>query len=86
MVVDIDECREPNICGPHARCSNQPSTYVCSCTQGYESKDNNTFNCTGMKSLIKFLSQIRVDGNPSPDSKGLERQMERERSNMERGR
>ena len=47
--------------------------HVCSCTQGYESKDNNTFNCTGTKSLIKFLSQIRVDGNPSPDSKCLER-------------
>ena len=53
--------------------------------QGYEFTDKNTFNCTGTKSLIKFLSQIRVDGNPSPDSKGLERQMERERPNIERG-
>ena len=86
MVVDIDECREPSICGPNANCTNQPSTYMCSCMQGYESKDNNTLNCTGTKSLIKFLSQIRGDGNPSPNSKGLERQMERERPNMERGR
>ena len=53
--------------------------------QGYESKDNNTFNCTGTSSLIKFVSQIRVRLNPSPDSKGLERQIERERPNMERG-
>ncbi|KAK2556320.1 Latent-transforming growth factor beta-binding protein 1 [Acropora cervicornis] len=43
---DIDECREPSICGPNANCTNQPSTYVCSCMQGYESKDNNTLNCT----------------------------------------
>ena len=52
MVVDIDECRESNICGPHANCTNQPSTYVCSCAKGYESKNKSKFNCTGTKSLI----------------------------------
>ncbi|XP_067053873.1 adhesion G protein-coupled receptor E1-like [Acropora muricata] len=42
----IDECTESHICGPHANCTNQPSTYVCSCAEGYESKDKNKFKCT----------------------------------------
>ena len=52
MVVDIDECKEPNICGPRKKCSNQPATYVCLCAQGYEYKDRTKLNCTGTKSLI----------------------------------
>ena len=52
MVVDIDECREPNICGPHTMCSNHPGTFVCLCAQGYESKDKNKLNCIGTKTLI----------------------------------
>ena len=52
MVVDIDECREPNICGPRGKCTNQPATYECSCIQGFEMKDKNKFNCTGTKSSI----------------------------------
>ena len=52
MVVDIDECRTPNVCGPREKCTNKPGTYVCSCARGYESKDKNKLKCTGTKSLI----------------------------------
>ncbi|KAG5855571.1 hypothetical protein ANANG_G00050470 [Anguilla anguilla] len=34
---DIDECRErPQVCGPHATCNNQPGTFRCECTAGYQ--------------------------------------------------
>ncbi|XP_074532459.1 nidogen-1 [Halichoeres trimaculatus] len=33
---DIDECREdPQICGSHAICNNQPGTFRCECEDGY---------------------------------------------------
>ncbi|KAM9847427.1 nidogen-1 [Aulostomus maculatus] len=34
---DIDECREnPQICGSHAICNNQPGTFRCECVDGYQ--------------------------------------------------
>ncbi|KAI3363049.1 hypothetical protein L3Q82_011712, partial [Scortum barcoo] len=34
---DIDECREnPQICGSHAICNNQPGTFRCECQDGYQ--------------------------------------------------
>ncbi|CAJ1067679.1 nidogen-1 [Xyrichtys novacula] len=34
---DIDECREnPQICGSHAICNNQPGTFRCECEDGYQ--------------------------------------------------
>ncbi|XP_023692068.1 nidogen-1 [Paramormyrops kingsleyae] len=34
---DIDECKEmPRICGLHAICNNQPGTFRCECTEGYQ--------------------------------------------------
>ncbi|XP_047459404.1 nidogen-1 [Mugil cephalus] len=34
---DIDECREnPQLCGPHAICNNQPGTFRCECEDGYQ--------------------------------------------------
>ncbi|XP_044070690.1 nidogen-1 [Siniperca chuatsi] len=34
---DIDECREnPQICGSHAICNNQPGTFRCECIDGYQ--------------------------------------------------
>ncbi|XP_029962713.1 nidogen-1 [Salarias fasciatus] len=34
---DIDECAEnPQICGPHAICNNQPGTFRCECEDGYQ--------------------------------------------------
>ncbi|XP_071337229.1 nidogen-1 [Trachinotus anak] len=34
---DIDECREdPQICGFHAICNNQPGTFRCECEDGYQ--------------------------------------------------
>uniref|UniRef100_A0A3Q0RB25 Nidogen 1 n=1 Tax=Amphilophus citrinellus TaxID=61819 RepID=A0A3Q0RB25_AMPCI len=34
---DIDECREdPQRCGPHAVCNNQPGTFRCECEEGYQ--------------------------------------------------
>ena len=52
VVVDIEECRTLNICGPREKCTKKNATYVCSCAKGYESKDKNKLNCTGTKSLI----------------------------------
>ncbi|KAE8280427.1 Nidogen-1 [Larimichthys crocea] len=41
---DIDECREnPQICGSHAICNNQPGTFRCECDDGYQfSSDGQT--------------------------------------------
>lgn len=34
---DIDECRDnPQICGSHAICNNQPGTFRCECEDGYQ--------------------------------------------------
>lgn len=34
---DIDECSEnPQICGSHAICNNQPGTFRCECEDGYQ--------------------------------------------------
>ncbi|KAG7492928.1 hypothetical protein MATL_G00019390 [Megalops atlanticus] len=34
---EIDECREtPQICGPHAICHNQPGTFRCECSDGFQ--------------------------------------------------
>ena len=52
MVVDMDECMEPNICGPHTMCTNHPATYKCSCLQGFESKNKKKLHCTGTETLI----------------------------------
>uniref|UniRef100_A0A8C3F3M4 Adhesion G protein-coupled receptor E2-like n=1 Tax=Chrysemys picta bellii TaxID=8478 RepID=A0A8C3F3M4_CHRPI len=37
-VADIDECQGPNPadCGPHAKCTNVPGNYSCTCIDGYE--------------------------------------------------
>ncbi|XP_042560584.1 nidogen-1-like [Clupea harengus] len=34
---DVDECRDtPQICGRHSVCSNQPGTFHCECTDGFQ--------------------------------------------------
>ncbi|CAG9834182.1 unnamed protein product [Diabrotica balteata] len=33
--VDIDECRNPNACGPNAICQNTPGNYTCLCPEGF---------------------------------------------------
>ncbi|XP_076600052.1 nidogen-1 [Chaetodon auriga] len=38
---DIDECGEnPQICGSHAICNNQPGTFRCECEDGYQFADD----------------------------------------------
>lgn len=40
---DIDECREnPQICGSHAICNNQPGTFRCECEDGYQFSGDGT--------------------------------------------
>ncbi|XP_028983347.1 nidogen-1 [Betta splendens] len=44
ICYDIDECREnPQTCGFHAICNNQPGTFRCECEEGYQfSSDGRT--------------------------------------------
>ncbi|XP_050162090.1 latent-transforming growth factor beta-binding protein 2-like, partial [Myiozetetes cayanensis] len=34
--VDIDECSNGTLCGPHAACHNLPGSFQCACDPGYE--------------------------------------------------
>ncbi|KAF0027291.1 hypothetical protein F2P81_020032 [Scophthalmus maximus] len=44
---DIDECRgDPQICGFHAICNNQPGTFRCECEDGYQF-DSDGHTCIG---------------------------------------
>jgi Calcium-binding EGF domain/EGF domain len=43
--VDIDECQNPNICGPGAICTNLDGSYICSCPDGFEGFDPQTTGC-----------------------------------------
>lgn len=36
FIADIDECREPNICGRGATCENTLGSHVCRCPEGFE--------------------------------------------------
>ena len=49
---DIDECRDnPQICGSHAICNNQPGTFRCECEDGYQfANDGQT--CIGKSSQV----------------------------------
>ncbi|CAG0897187.1 unnamed protein product [Darwinula stevensoni] len=33
--IDVNECEEPNVCGVHALCVNQPGSYACKCETGF---------------------------------------------------
>jgi alpha-tubulin suppressor-like RCC1 family protein len=33
---DVDECKDPNACGPMAECRNSSGSFTCTCAQGYE--------------------------------------------------
>lgn len=35
MVLDIDECIHPGVCGHNAVCHNIPGNYSCECLEGY---------------------------------------------------
>lgn len=37
--IDIDECKNKNICGNNAKCVNLHGSYQCECKQGYERID-----------------------------------------------
>ena len=43
----MDECEEPDKCGPNTKCHNDPGTYSCSCQEGF-STGLHTLNCTGL--------------------------------------
>lgn len=33
--LDVDECTNPNACGPNAICLNLPGNYTCECPEGF---------------------------------------------------
>ncbi|XP_051741660.1 adhesion G protein-coupled receptor E5 isoform X1 [Ctenopharyngodon idella] len=45
---DIDECKDPDVCGTNADCYNHPGSYSCKCHQGYSNYGNNQSKCTEM--------------------------------------
>lgn len=36
FIADIDECKEPNICGRGATCENTLGGHLCRCPEGFE--------------------------------------------------
>ncbi|KAK9981791.1 hypothetical protein ABG768_001315 [Culter alburnus] len=42
---DIDECKDPDVCGTNAECHNYPGSYICKCHQGYSNYGNNQLKC-----------------------------------------
>ncbi|XP_051741449.1 adhesion G protein-coupled receptor E2-like isoform X11 [Ctenopharyngodon idella] len=44
---DIDECKDPDVCGTNATCYNYPGSYICMCHQGYSNYGNNKSKCIG---------------------------------------
>lgn len=35
LLLDIDECRNPNVCGVNTNCINLPGNYTCTCRDGF---------------------------------------------------
>ena len=34
--IDVDECKNPNVCPENYRCENLPDSYSCKCDGGYK--------------------------------------------------
>ncbi|XDV16904.1 hypothetical protein PO909_016416 [Leuciscus waleckii] len=45
---DIDECKDPDVCGTNAVCKNHPGSFVCECSLGYSNYGNNQSKCIEM--------------------------------------
>ncbi|XP_077053698.1 adhesion G protein-coupled receptor E3 isoform X2 [Siphateles boraxobius] len=43
---DIDECKDPDVCGTNADCKNLPGSFICECHTGYSNYSNNQSKCT----------------------------------------
>ncbi|CAG0896827.1 unnamed protein product [Darwinula stevensoni] len=54
--IDVNECKDPNACGVHALCVNQPGTYACKCKTGFLG-DPPTHPCQGkLNERLKLIS------------------------------
>ncbi|CAM4456566.1 unnamed protein product [Leuciscus chuanchicus] len=48
MLNNIDECKDPDVCGTNAVCKNHPGSFVCECSLGYSNYGNNQSKCIEM--------------------------------------
>ncbi|XP_067259391.1 adhesion G protein-coupled receptor E5-like isoform X2 [Chanodichthys erythropterus] len=48
FTTDINECKDPEVCGTNATCYNHPGGYSCKCHQGYSNYGNNQSKCIEM--------------------------------------
>ena len=55
---DVDECAlGPDKCGAHARCTNEPGSFVCMCEAGYSGDGRNCSGNEALVSIMKFTFQ-----------------------------
>ncbi|KAK7165626.1 hypothetical protein R3I93_005633 [Phoxinus phoxinus] len=60
---DIDECKDPDVCGTNAVCINHPGSFICECHSGYSNYGNNQSKCTEMD-CDQFKSQPDAEHTP----------------------